>query len=346
MGAMRPLRTFLTCVSRRAFLRAGAAAPTAFLGALAACDVRDFAHRHGAKRRLSIGTSGTGATIYIYGGAIAKVISTYVPRVEATAELTAGAVDNLRLLMRGAVDLAATMSDALDDALQRRGAFAGGPAAPARTLVNLYRVGMHLVTFADLRIERLADLRGRRVSTGAPGAGTENMALRVLAAGGLDPDRDLRRERLSFAASAEALKDGKLDACFIAGTLGNPSVMDLARTHGRRLRLVPLDEVLPTLQRQFGPNVYLRFDIPRGVYPGVDATAPTAGVNQLLVADERLDEELVHDITRALFEHHAELVLVHPAARELTLQSAVSGSPAPYHEGAIRYFREMGAWSA
>ena len=136
-------------MSRRAFLRVGAAAPAAFLSALAACDVRDFAHRHGAKRRLSIGTAGTGATIYIYGGAIAKVISTYLPRVEATAELTAGAVDNLRLLVRGAVDLAGVMSDALDDALQRRGSFAGGPAAPARTLVNLYRNPMHLATFAD-----------------------------------------------------------------------------------------------------------------------------------------------------------------------------------------------------
>ena len=333
-------------MTRRAFLRTGAAAPTAFLGVLAACDVRDFAHRHGGKRRLSIGTAGTGATTYIYGGAIAKVISTYIPKVEATAELTAGAVDNLRLLLRGAVDLAAAMSDAVDDAVQRRGAFAGGPAVPARTLVNLYSMGMHLATFADLHIERLADLRGRRVSTGAPGAGTENMALRVLASGGLDPDRDLRRERLSFAASAEALKDGKLDACFIAGGQPNPSVMDLARTHGRQLRLVPLDEVLPTLQRQFGPNVYRRFDIPRGLYPGVDAAVPTAGVNQLLVADERLDEALVHDITRALFDHHAELVAVHPAARELTLQSAVSGSPAPYHEGAIRYFREVGAWNA
>ena len=333
-------------MTRRAFLRVGATVPAAFLGALAACDVRDFAYRHGGKRRLSIGTAGTGATIYIYGGAIAKVISTYIPKVEATAELTAGAVDNLRLLLRGSVDLAGVMSDALDDALQRRGAFAGGPAAPARTLVNLYRTVMHLVTFADLRIERLADLRGRRVSTGAPGAGTDNMALRVLAAVGLDPDRDLRRERLSFAASAEAMKDGKLDACFIAGALPNPSVMDLARTHGRRLCLVPLDEVLPTLQRQFGPNVYLPFDVPRGVYPGVDATVATAGANQLLVADERLDQALVHDITRALFDHHAELVAVHPAARELTLRSAVTGSPAPYHEGAIRYFREMGAWSA
>ncbi len=333
-------------MTRRAFLRAGAAAPTAFLGALSACDVRDFALRHGGKRRLSIGTAGTGAVMYVYGGAIAKVISTYVPNVEATAELTAGSVDNLRLMMRGAVDLAATQSDALVDALQRRGPFAGGPAAPARTLATLFRVVMHLVTFADVGIERLADLRGRRVSTGPPGAGSENMALRVLAAGGVDPDRDLRRERLSFAASAEALKDGKLDACFIAGGLPNPAVMDLARTHGRRLRLVPLDEVLPTLQRQFGPNVYFPYDVPRGAYPGIDATVPTAGANQLLVADERLDEALVHDITQVIFDHHAELVAVHPAARELTLQSAVTGSPAPYHEGAIRYFREVGAWNA
>src|SRR5262249_5556119 len=133
---------------------------------------------------------------------------------------------------------------------------------------------------------------------------------------------------------------------FIYSGLPNPAVKDLARTDGAGLRLVALGEVLPTLQRQFGPNVYLRFDVPRGLYPGVDATVPCVGANMLLVADERLDEALVHDITRARFDHHAELVAVHPAARELTLPSAVSGSPAPYHAGAIRYFREVGAWNA
>src|SRR5215203_3096899 len=116
--------TSQTRVSRRAFLRVGAAVPAAIVGALAACDVREFAHRHGAKRRLSIGTGGTGGVFYIYGGAIAKVISEHLPRIAATAELTAGAVDNLKLLARGAVDLCSATSDALADAVRGRGAFA------------------------------------------------------------------------------------------------------------------------------------------------------------------------------------------------------------------------------
>jgi uncharacterized protein len=330
--------------SRREFLRAGLTVPAAFVGALVACDVREFAHRHGAKRRLSIATGGSGAVIYIYGGAIAKVISTRIPNVEATAELTAGSVANLELLARGAVDLALVSSDVLDDGLRRRGAFAAGPVPTARTLVNLYGAAVHVATFADRHVGRLADLRGRRVSTGAPGAGTETMALRILAAVGIDPDRDLRRDRLSFSASADALKDGKLDACFIGGGVPHPAVMDLARTHGRRLRLLELGEVQPALQRTYGANVYQRFDIPRGTYPGVDATVRTLGFKNVLVADERLDETLVHDITRALFDHRTELIAVHPVARELTLASASQGSPVPFHAGAIRYFREVGAW--
>jgi uncharacterized protein len=328
-------------VTRRDLLRAVASTPAVSL--LTACDVREFAYRHGGKHRLSIATGNTGSVVYVYGGAIAKVISAHLPRVEATAELTSGSVDNLKLLARGAVDLAAVTGDSLDDALRRRGAFASGPAAPARTLATLYGAPLHLATFDDTGISRLRDLRGRHVSTGAPGAGTETITLRALAAGGLDPDRDIRRARLGFSASAEALKDGKLDACFIGGGLPQPSVRDLASTQGRRLRLVPLDDVLPSLQRRFGASVYPRFVIPGGSYPGNDADVVVPGFHVLLVCDERMDEALAHDITRLLFDRKADLVAVHRAADELTPRSASAPSPAPLHPGAERYYREVGA---
>lgn len=331
--------------SRRDVVRAGVATVGALAAALATgCDVRAFAYRHGAKRRLSIATAGTGGVMYVYGGGIAKIVSEHVPNTEMTAEVTPGTVDNMKLLTRGAVDLALMTGDVLDDAVHRRDAFARAPVSPARSIATLYAQPVHVATFDDLGIRRLADLRGRRVSTGAPGSGTETAALRVLAAAGLHADRDLRRQRLSFAASAEALKDGKIDACFVAAGAPNSALLDVASVRERRMRLVPLDDVLPTLQRAYGAHVYLGLSIPGRAYPGIDAAVPVVGVNNVLVADERLDEALVHEITRVLFEHKAELVAVHRSANELTLASAVTGASAPFHPGAIRYYREVGAW--
>jgi TRAP transporter TAXI family solute receptor len=153
----------------------------------------------------------------------------------------------------------------------------------------------------------------------------------VLAAAGLDADRDVRRQRLSFAASAEALKDGKIDACFVAAAAPNSALMDVASVRERRMRLVPLDDVIPALQRAYGAGVYLSLVISARTYPGVDVDVPVVGVNNVLVADMRLDEAVAHDITRTLFEHKAELVAVHRSANDLTLASAIAGSSAPYH---------------
>jgi TRAP transporter TAXI family solute receptor len=330
---------------RRAFLRGAAAgAWTLAAGLLGGCDVREFAYRHGAKRRLSIATAGTGGVYYVYGGAIARVVSRHLPNVEATAEVTGGGVDNLYFLARGVADLAIAAADMLDDAVHRRGAFARAPRTPARALATLYGNHIHLATFADRGIATLADLRGRRVSTGPPGAASEIVALRILRAAGLDPDRDLRRERISFAASAEALKDGKIDAFFAAAGVPNPAVLDVASARGRRLRLVPTAEALPALRRDHGHAVYHRFVIAAGAYPGLDADVPVIGIHNVLVADERLDAVVAHDITRALFVHRAELEAVHRAARELTHASAVANSPVPFHDGAVRYYRSVGAW--
>jgi len=314
-------------------------------GALAsACDVRAFAYRHGAKRRLSIATAGTGGVMYVYGGGVAKIVSEHVPNTEMTAEVTPGAVDNMKLLTRGAVDLAMMTGDVLADAVRRRDAFARAPVCPARTIATLYAQPVHVATFAESGIARLADLRGRHVSTGAPGSGTETAALRILAAAGLAADRDLRRQRLSFAASAEALKDGKLDACFVAAGAPNSALLDVASTRERRMRLVPLDDVIPSLQRQYGAHVYLRLVIAARTYPGIDHDVAVVGVNNVLVCDERLDETLVYDVTRTLFDRKSELVAVHRSANDLTLASATTGSAAPYHPGSIRYYREVGAW--
>ena len=153
---------------------------------------------------LSIATGGTGGVYYPYGGGIAKVLNESLPNVRATAEVTAASVDNLKLIRDGRADIAFTLADTLADAVAGRGAFDGRPV-PAASLAVLYSNYTQIVTLASSGIARIADMKGRAVSTGSPGSGTEVIALRVLRAAGLDPDRDLRRQGLGVSESADAL---------------------------------------------------------------------------------------------------------------------------------------------
>jgi uncharacterized protein len=333
-------------VSRRQFLRAAAAAPAGgILAALAACDVREFARRHGAKQRLSIATAGTGGVYYVRGGGIAKVVSAHVPHAEATAELTAGAIDNLKPLARGAVDLAITSADTLADAYAGREAFGAMGRVPVAALATLFPGYTHAVTLADRGIRALPDLRGRLVSTNAPGNAAEPLALRLLVAAGLDPARDVRRARLSAAESAEALKDGKIDAFFGLSGVPNPAVRGLASSVAPgALRLLPSGGALPELRRRYRTSVYRGAVIPKGAYAGLSDDVPVVGVDNLLVADPAMSEALAYEIVRVLLARRAELVAVHPEARHIRLDSAAAGSPVPFHPGAVRYYREAGVW--
>ncbi len=294
-------------------------------------------------RYLSIATGGTGGVYYPYGGGIAKVLNERLPHVRATAEVTAASVDNIKFIRDGHADLAFTLADTLADAVHARGAFAGGAPPPVVSLATLYSNYTQLVTLASSGVTAIGDLRGKVVSTGAPGSGTEVMAFRLLRAAGLDPDRDVRRQSLGASESADAVKDGKLDAFFWSAGLPNPAVQDLSHTPGITIRLVPTAELLPRLQAEFG-DLYFRLEIPASTYPGVTAPVPVVGVANVLVVNAMMSEDLAHDITRVLFESQAELASIHPEARHLSPRTAVQGSPAPFHPGAIRYYREKGVW--
>jgi TRAP transporter TAXI family solute receptor len=292
---------------------------------------------------LSIATGGTGGVYYPYGGGVAKVLNENLPNVRATAEVTAASVDNLRFLTDGRADIAFTLADTLAEAVSGRGPFEGA-RVPAASLAVLYSNYTHVVTLASSGLTTIAGLRGKVVSTGAPGSGTEIIALRVLRAGGLDPDRDVRRQPLGASESAGALKDGKVDAFFWSGGLPTAAVQDLAHTPGISVRILPTGDLLPELQKNFG-SLYFPLQVPPRAYPGVDAAVPVVGVSNVLVVNTAMSEPLAYDITRTIFERQAELAAIHPEARNLTLQTAVRGSPAPFHPGAIRFYKERHAWT-
>ncbi|MEE2636952.1 MAG: TAXI family TRAP transporter solute-binding subunit [Acidobacteriota bacterium] len=308
---------------------------------IAGCSPRDSG---GLTQRLSISTGGTGGVYYPYGGGVAKVISDHLDGVEATAEVTAGTVDNLKFIASRESDLAIGLADSIDDAAAGRGAFVDFGQVPARTIAVLYDNLNQLVTVEGQGIESVTDLRDRIVSTGAPGSGTEITALRVLAAEGLDPDADMSRQSLGVGQSVDALKDGKIDAFFWSGGVPTGAVLDLASTPGRTVKLVPNTSALPFLHENFGDTVYHAVTIPQITYPGMNSDVEVIGVANMLVAHEEMDAELAYRITQALFENHAELAAVHAEAAKLSLDTAVVGSTIPFHEGAIRYYREQGVW--
>jgi TRAP transporter TAXI family solute receptor len=295
-----------------------------------------------ASRFLSVATGGTGGVYYPYGGGIAKLLNENIPGVRASAEVTAASVDNLKLIRDEKADLAFTLADTLADALSGRGPFAGGGPVPAAAIAVLYSNYTQIVTRTSSGISSVGDLRGKVVSTGSPGSGTEVIAFRLLKAAGMDPDRDLTRQGLGASESADALKDGKIDAFFWSGGLPSAAVQDLSHTSGITIRLLPSAELVPVLQREFGA-LYFRVEVPAGAYPGISEPIPVVGVSNVLVVNRSMPDQLAYDITRVLFEHQPELAAIHPEARHLSLKTAVAGSPAPLHPGAERFYRERGS---
>jgi TRAP transporter TAXI family solute receptor len=289
---------------------------------------------------LSIATGGTGGVYYPYGGGIAKIITAYIPNVEATAEVTAASVDNLKFLRDRKADLAFTTADTLADAINGTEAFEG-QKLPLKAVAVLYANYTQVVTLASRPIETIADLKGRVVSTGAAGSGTEVTAFRVLQAFGIDPSTEIVKQSLGVAQSVDALKDGKVEAFFWSGGLPTAAILDLAHTPGVRIRMLASDAAVPALQRTHGDSLYTVRPIPKSTYPGVSDDVPVVSVANILAVHQELGDQLVYDITRALFEHQSELAAIHPEARNLSLRSAIQGSPAPFHDGALRYYQEQ-----
>ena len=285
---------------------------------------------------ISIATGGTGGVYYPYGGGLAKVLNDSLPNIRATAEVTAASVDNLKFIRDGKADVAFALADTVADAAAGRGAFEGR-SVPVAALAVLYSNYTHVVTLQSSGITTIAGLRGRRVSTGSPGSGTEVIAFRVLRAAGLNPDADVTRQGLGASESADSLKDGKIDAFFWSGGLPTAAVQDLAHSQGISLRLLPSADFVPALQRDYGP-LYFPLEIPAGAYRGVVAAVGVVGVANVLVVNRSMPEQLAYDITRILFEKQPELAAIHPEARNLSLDTATTGSPAPFHPGAARYF--------
>lgn len=292
----------------------------------------------GGANRISIATGGTGGVYFVYGGALADQITQNVEGVEATAESTSASVDNMQLIGDESSDVAFSLADTAADAVEGREQFEGEPVS-AQALARLYVNYTQIATTAGSGINRVEDLRGRSVSVGSPGSGTEIIALRVLRAAGLDPDADIDRQQLGVDESVDAVRDGTVDAFFWSGGLPTGAVTDLATTD--QIVLLPTIDYLDALRNQYG-EVYQEATIPAGAYEGFDQDVAVIGVPNYLVVNESMDEEMAFQITQVLFEQQDALAEAHPEARNLDITSAPQVPPLDLHPGARRYYDEAG----
>ncbi len=292
-------------------------------------------------QNISIATGGTGGVYYPMGGGMAAVLSKFVPGMQATAEVTGGSVDNLKLIGSGKPYIGLVMTDASQDAYRGEDKFKGNKV-PLRTLMILYPNRMHVVSVEGRGIAKMTDLKGKRVSTGSPGSATEVMAFRLIEASGLDKDKDLKRERLGVAESVNAVKDGKIDAFFWVGGLPTAGVTDLANTPGTKIKLVDHADAVAAMNKKYG-NLYVEDVIPKDMYRGMDAENKQATVMNILVSHENMDDKTAYNIVKTIFDKRDDLIAVHKEAMNFKLENQkTAASPIPFHPGALKYFAEKG----
>ncbi len=294
------------------------------------------------QRTIAIGTGGTGGVYYPLGGAIANVLSKNMKDMQATAQVTGGSVDNLKLIGSGQSEVGFSMADAAVDALKGEDKFKGNQV-PLKTLMVLYPNIMHVVSIEGAGVEKMADLKGRRVSTGAPGSATEVMAFRVIEAAGLDKDKDMKRERLSVAESVNALKDRKIDAFFWVGGLPTAGVTDLAATPGVKIKMIDHSDLVASMNAKYH-NLYSTSVIKAGTYPGQDKDNAVSAVWNILVTNDKMSDADAYNIVKLIVDKKDDLVAVHKDAASFSVENQIrSNSPVPWQPGAEKFFKERGA---
>jgi TRAP transporter TAXI family solute receptor len=295
-----------------------------------------------SRQRLTVATGGTGGVFFPYGGGLARIFSERIPNTQATGQVTGGSVDNVKLLHAGDADVGFATLDSAYDGLNGLGAYQRDGKQDVRVLAVLYDSFLHVV--ADGRIAELtnvAAMRGRRVSVGSAGSSTESICDRVLAAAGLNPQRDVTRDNLGVAESAGALKDGKVAAFFWIGGIPTAAVRDLATSGSPPLRFIPTGEELAKLEREY-PGQYRTFNLPANSYQGQTQEVSGLGVANVLLVAANARPQLVTQLLTAMFDNLEAVQQIHPEARRLTLQGAAARTAVPFHPAAEQFYRSRG----
>ena len=287
--------------------------------------------------KMTMGTGGTTGTYYAYGNVLGQYIKEHAG-IDVVVVSTDGSKANIQSIAAGDYQLGTVQSDVLAYAWEGTRSFEeDGKVDSFRVVAGLYAEAVQLVTL-DMNIKSVADLKGKKVSIGAPGSGVYFNAVDVLAAADLTVD-DIKPQYQSFGDSTDALKDGKIDAAFIVAGPPTPAITELCTTNDAYL--VPIDgDIAAKLMEDCA--FYTEHVIPAGTYPKQEEDVKTVTVKATLIVSADASEEDVYNLTKAIFDNAAAIAAENAKGNELSLENAVSGMAAPFHAGAAKYFAEQG----
>lgn len=286
---------------------------------------------------IGIGTGGTGGIYYPYGGGVAEIWSKYVPGIQAVAEVTGASVENVKLADKGETVIGEVMGDVAEAGYNGLDKFKG-KKHDILSMAVMYPNLLQVVTLKNSGITDIEQVKGKRISSGSPGSGTNFMSEAVLKAVGIPLD-SFKDSRLSFTETANALRDGTIDVGFWSVGPGTSSILDLATTHD--IVIIPITP--EQTQKVLSANdTYASVDLAGGVYRGVDKPVPTIGVWNVMICQKSLTEDMVYKLVAALYEHNDYLRKIHPSAAYTTPENAVKYSPIPLHPGTVKYLKEKG----
>jgi hypothetical protein len=287
---------------------------------------------------INVLTGGTSGVYYPLGVALGNVIGTSMPGVKTSVQATKASVENLNLLQAGRGEIAFTLGDSLSDAWKgNEEAGFKTPLKKLRGIAAIYPNYIQIVARADSGIKSLADLKGKKVSVGAPKSGTELNARTIFSAAGLSYKDFAKVEYLPFGESVELMKNRQLDVTLQSAGLGVSALRDLATSVDIVVVPIPAAVVKKT-----NDPAYLPAMIPANTYRGQTTDVPAASVQNYLVTHEGVSEATAYGMTKALWTHLDQLVAAHSAAKAIDIKHALEGMPIPLHPGAQRYYREVG----
>lgn len=287
---------------------------------------------------VTIGSGGVGGTYYPLGGAMADVLSKADIGVKATSRSTAASKENCRLLAGKKAQLGMAMGSSLFMAYNGTGAFEKEGKLPLNILFNMYPAPQHLVTVEGTGIETFNDLKGKRVSIGAPGSGNQVLTRMILDAAGIDPKIEYKMQQLTQPEAAMALKDGNVDAVFWNFSAPGAAVMEVGAV--RKVKLIPLPEDLVKKIVEKHPEVF-GYTLKAGTYEGIDYDVATIADGNYMVVRKDMSEKLAYDLVKTLLENKDNFMDVTPQAAHFVPGEASVGI-IPFHPGAVKYFKEQG----
>lgn len=287
---------------------------------------------------VNIGTGGTAGTYFPLGGAFAEIWNNNIEGVNATAQSTGASVANINLLLDEKVEVVIVQNDIVWYAHNGVNMFDGQKFEDLRGLCTLYSEPLQIVT-TDPNIKTLSDLKGKKIAVGAIGSGVEANARQIIAAAGLNFDKDIEAKFLSFSEASSGLKDKQVDVAFLTAGIPTAAIQDLSAQHD--VYVVPITgDLADGLIEEY--DFFTQFTIPAGTYKGQKEDVTTLTVKSMLAVSSNLDEELAYQLTKQIYTNHERIEAAHNVGKYITKETAAEGMSVPLHKGSEKYFKEEG----